>query len=371
MNPFQEKHLFLLLELWEKTEVPLDLFVRKYFLNRKFLGARDRRVISEAVYKLIRNKLLLEELLPHSSWEEKKTLLAKGIETNPLYATLAPYKKQSFPLFFWEKLVQEYGEENAFTLCTILNEKAYPTVRINPIKTTREFLFEKWKETFPIWKGKESPFSLFFEKNAPLTSLTEYKEGLFEIQDESSQKASLLVSPKEGESLLDFCAGSGGKSLAIAPFMKSPHLFLYDIRKNSLEEAKKRLTRAGVTSFQIFSTEESLLPFLGKIDIVLVDVPCSGSGSLRRNPDRKYTITKELLSSLKETQRAIFIKAFSYLKKGGKIFYMTCSILQEENEEQANFFLSQLPLKLRAPFQKTLPKRKEGDGFFVASFEKL
>ncbi len=369
MNSFQKKHLFSLLQLWESTSTPLDLVVRRYFLKHKFLGARDRRVISEAVYYLVRFNLLLTTF--SSSWEGKWEALQRDPKKKASYSSLPVNLQVSFPLFLWKKIQEEYGKEKARELCEILNQKAHPIIRVNALKTTREALFKKWENTYPLWKGNFSPFSLFFEKNLPFTSWPEFKKGLFEIQDESSQRACFCISPKQGESVLDFCAGSGGKSLALAPFMKSPHLLLYDVRKESLQQAKMRLKRAGVSSFALFFSEKQLCPWKEKVDIVLVDAPCSGTGSLRRNPARKYTITESLFLSLIEKQRKIFEKALLYVKPGGKIFYMTCSILQEENEAQVSFFRAKFPLKEIRPSEKYLPQEKGGDGFFLASFEKL
>lgn len=201
--------------------------------------------------------------------------------------------------------------------------------------------------------------------------MPEFKKGLFEVQDEGSQLLAALVKAEPGQLVMDYCAGSGGKTLAFAPLMHNKgQIFLHDIRSYALIEARKRLKRAGIQNAQIVLAEDEKLKKLKKkMDWVLVDAPCSGTGTMRRNPDMKWAFTEDTIPRLVGQQRTIFEKALSYLHPQGKIIYATCSLLKEENEEQVTHFLKTYSLKLVAPFFQTKPSKGEMDGFFGAIFE--
>ena len=186
------------------------------------------------------------------------------------------------------------------------------------------------------------------------------------MQDEASQQVAALVQAKPGDHVLDYCSGSGGKALAFAPAMDGKgQIYLHDIRAHILQEAKRRLKRAGVQNAQVLTTDK-LKPLKKKCDWVLVDAPCTGTGTLRRNPDMKWRFTGEMLQRLIGEQRTIFEKALSYLKPEGRIVYATCSILKEENSEQIAHFLKTYGLKLEDSPLQTLPEEGGMDGFFGA-----
>lgn len=231
-----------------------------------------------------------------------------------------------------------------------------------------------------LWKGKYevspcqlAPHGIVFHKKINFFNLPEFKEGLFEVQDEGSQLVADLCRVEPGEQVLDYCSGSGGKTLAFAYRMQQKgQIFLHDIRDHILAEAKKRLKRAGIQNAQIIEYESPKLKKLKKkMDWVLVDAPCSGTGTLRRNPDMKWKFSEEALRRLVGEQRMIFEKALSFLKPSGKIVYATCSILKEENEEQISHFLKTYPLELAADPFRSLPQKDSMDGFFGAVFKKL
>jgi 16S rRNA C967 or C1407 C5-methylase (RsmB/RsmF family) len=180
-----------------------------------------------------------------------------------------------------------------------------------------------------------------------------------------------LVEAKSGQRGLDYCSGSGGKTLAIAPKMGGKgELYLHDIRAYSLKEAVLRLRRAGIQNAQILPPDHATLKKLpGKMDWVLIDAPCSGTGTLRRNPDMKWKIDKAMIDRLVEEQRTIVKDALKYVKPEGRLVYATCSILPEENEAQVEFFISQLGLKLEKEPLKLLPQANGPDGFFGAVFK--
>jgi 16S rRNA C967 or C1407 C5-methylase (RsmB/RsmF family) len=195
---------------------------------------------------------------------------------------------------------------------------------------------------------------------------------LFEVQDEASQLIADLVAAVPGDHVLDFCAGSGGKSLAIAPRMGCKgQLYLHDVRPAVLREAKKRLYRAGIQNAQILPHDASHKRSLKEVmDWVLVDAPCTGTGTLRRNPDMKWKFEESTLNRLIDEQRSIFREALNFVKPKGKIVYATCSVLPMENEWQAEFFEQNFGLKRLEPSFSSSPKKGGMDGFFGVVFTK-
>jgi 16S rRNA C967 or C1407 C5-methylase (RsmB/RsmF family) len=181
-----------------------------------------------------------------------------------------------------------------------------------------------------------------------------------------------VVDAKPKERVLDYCSGSGGKTLAIAAKMGGTgELYLHDVRPRTLLEAKQRLKRAGVQNAQVLERgHPTLKKLVGKMDWVLVDVPCTGTGTLRRNPDQKTKIDAQMLEELVTKQRMIVTEALQYLKPTGKLVYATCSLLPQENQSQVEHFLQTLPLQLEKPPLHLLPNA-EHDGFFSAVFTKI
>ena len=175
-----------------------------------------------------------------------------------------------------------------------------------------------------------------------------------------------LIQVKPGQQVLDYCAGSGGKTLAFAPMMQGKgQIYVHDIRPFALQEARKRLKRAGVQNHQILlPTSPHLAKLKKKMNWVLVDTPCSGTGTLRRNPDMKWKFDEEMLARLVGQQRMIFEKALSFLHPNGRIVYATCSLLKEENQAQVNHFLTTYSLAVEDDLFQTLPTLGGMDGFF-------
>jgi len=278
-----------------------------------------------------------------------------------------PHLYLGFPEWLYKKWVKQYGEEKTQEFCKILQEKAPICVRVNPTKISREKLVETLSaQNHQVFVGKESPLAIYFANRVHFSSLKEFQEGLFDVQDESSQRASLFLGAKPGENILDFCAGSGGKSLAIAPYLQQKgKIYLHDKRRPILKEAFSRAKRLGLSGFSLLSSKNKKNFF----DKLLLDVPCSGTGTLRRNPDQKERISLEVLKKLQKKQQDIFSESFCYVKPGGYIYYMTCSLLHEENEEQVNFFLENFPVQLKEK-HTWFPVSYGGDGFFVAKFQR-
>jgi 16S rRNA C967 or C1407 C5-methylase (RsmB/RsmF family) len=371
---YREYHLFQLLKRFENQPLPLDFFLSCYFKSHPALGSKDRQFIAQTLFGMCRWKGLLDYLVGnHPSWEKRYALFC-ALEPEKYSGTnkLPNHIKISFPEELYKLLEKNYGEEKALSLCSISNTEAPTTIRINPLKTTRESLLTSWEKKYPLSPCQFSSLGIQFKKRIPLVSLPEFKNGLFEIQDEASQLVADLVKLIPGEHVLDFCAGAGGKTLAFAHRSQNKgQLYLHDVRPAILAQARKRLCRAGIQNAQFLPTGHSSLQKLKKrMDWVLIDAPCSGTGTLRRNPDQKWKFTQTLLSRLQTQQREIFAEGLSYLKKGGKILYATCSILKEENDNQVAYFISHHGLELvDTPFI-SFPTPDGMDGFFAAVLQK-
>lgn len=366
--PFRDHHLFLLLSSYDQQSLPLDLFISHYFRSNPALGSKDRSAISEMAYALIRWKGLLDYLSQNSpSWEKRCEIYQKlDLEKCLNDPEIPLYHRVSFPKPLFDLIRESYQEEEAFKICLECNEPAPTTIRVNLSKISREQLFAQWKDQYEISLTRQSPLGITFNKRMNFFHLPEYKQGFFEVQDEGSQLLAQLVQPQPGDSVLDYCAGSGGKTLAFAPSMQSKgQIYLHDVRPSILDEARKRLKRAGIQNAQIvLPTSPNLSKLKKKMDWVLVDAPCSGTGTLRRNPDMKWRFDTEAFLSLLGQQRVIFEKALSYLKPKGRIVYGTCSILKQENQEQMEHFLKTYSLEIEGSPLTILPKKNGMDGFF-------
>lgn len=371
---FPEHHLFQALKRFDNQHLPIDLFLSQYFRAHKALGSKDRLVITEAIYGMTRWRLLLDYLVDGSpSWEKRYAIFRSFQPEHFLHVQTIPlHTRVSFPKELFTMLETDHGQKQAIELCQIANTQAPVTVRANLLKTTRDDLLGRWQSLFDVYPCELSPAGIVFKKRVPLVSLPEFKEGLFEIQDEASQLAAGLVDAKPGDNVLDYCAGSGGKSLAFAHRLKNMgQIYLHDVRPLILEQAKKRLKRAGIQNAQVLTPYHVQIPHLKKkMDWVLVDAPCSGTGTLRRNPDQKWKFSFALLNRLIGQQRIIFEKALSFVKSGGFIVYATCSILKAENENQLEHFLKHYPLELISPPFTSLPAFGGMDGFFAAVFKR-
>jgi 16S rRNA C967 or C1407 C5-methylase (RsmB/RsmF family) len=345
---FRQYHLCSVLKSFESTSAPLDALLSRYFRAHKAIGSKDRAFISETAYNFVRYKNLYE-------------YCKKGPEeTVPIDdLSLPAHLRYGMPKELYEALLESYGEEKASEICQLSNTRAPLTVRVNTLKTTRQELLTRWEGKYAVSPCRHAPDGIVFKERINFFTLAEFKEGLFEIQDESSQLAALLVDVTPQDLVLDFCAGAGGKTLAFAPRMKNKgQIYLHDIRPLALKKGRTRLLRAGIQNVQF------RLPPKGKMDVVVVDVPCSGTGTLRRNPDLKWKFNLETLNRLAQEQRKIFQEALTYLRPGGTIVYMTCSLLPQENELQTDFF----GLKIKRLFQ-TPPILNGQDGFYAVSLQ--
>jgi 16S rRNA (cytosine967-C5)-methyltransferase len=376
-RPFREHHLLNFLDIYEKQQMPLDFVLNQYFRQHKSLGPKDRSYIAETIFTMIRWKGLLDYLSNEDvgsiSWEERLRLfLITDLEAEKQNQEIPLNVRHSFPKELFDLIVKSHGQEKGCELCKICNQTAPLTVRVNLARTNREAMLKMWEKTYPITPCKLSETGILFQKRINLFQLPEFKAGMFEVQDEGSQLLCDMVKVNPGEQVMDYCAGSGGKTLGFAPRMQGKgQIYLHDVRKHALLEARRRLCRAGIQNAQIVTSDDDKLKKLKKkMDWVLVDAPCSGTGTLRRNPDMKWKFTEEMLKHLIGQQRVIFEKALSYLKPGGHIVYSTCSLLKEENEEQVEHFTKTYGLKVVEGSQfQSLPTEGGMDGFFGITFK--
>lgn len=370
MLPFREHHLITLLNEYGNSHKPLDRCMADYFRNHKALGSKDRAYVAETAWDIIRWLGLIDaHLTSPYTWEKRLTVhqsLDREAKSFPEHTRL------SFPKFLYDLLCESWGEAKAQEICRISNTQAPLTIRANLLKTTRAELLKSWMNKYDVAPCFQSPTGIKFAKREPVISIDEFKKGFFEIQDEGSQIVANLVDVKPGQHVLDFCCGAGGKTLAFAPAMQNQgQVYLHDIRPYVLDEAKLRLRRAGIQNAQfLLPSSPQLKKLKKKCDWALVDAPCTGTGTLRRNPDIKWRLDEETLPRLIGQQRTIFEQALSYLKPGGKIVYATCSVLKPENQEQVEHFIKTYGLTLCGEPLQIFPVEGEMDGFFGAVLSK-
>lgn len=372
--PFREHHLLSLLQGYDSQRLPLDLHINHYFRANKALGSKDKGFIADTAYAIVRLQGLLDYLSKEpGTWAGRLDVYRTAdLRTTQEDESIPAHIRVSFPQVLYDLFVKSYGEEKAKELCLTCNTQAPTTVRANTLKISRDDLLKRWQQVYDVVPCSQAPNGILFKERLNFFTIPEFKQGYFEVQDEGSQLLASLVKPQPGNLVLDFCAGSGGKSLAFAPDMQNKgQLFLHDVRKRALLESRQRLKRAGIQNGQQVSSEDEarLKKLKKKMDWVLVDAPCTGTGTLRRNPDMKWKFDEEMLTRLVGQQRVIFEKALSFLKPGGTIVYGTCSVLKEENQEQVEHFLKTYKLKLVGDVLHTVPEKGGMDGFFGAVFQ--
>jgi len=294
---------------------------------------------------------------------------------------------QSHPLWLVERWVKEMGVEETLKICTFNNRISSLTLRTNTLKMNRKDLLEKLRQKelkpFPTTYSEEG---IVLKDPPPTSELPSIKEGLYIIQDEASQLVTAVLDPKPGERILDGCAAPGGKTTHIAQKMKNQgEIYALDLSQGKLDLIEEMCQRSGIKIVKIIKGDAAQpLPILRglKFDRVLADVPCSGFGTLRRNPDLKWRRGEGDIKRLSELQFSILENLSVYVKEGGVLIYSTCTIFHEENEDVVEKFLEGhpefqldridkvLPEKYHTFIQngyfKTFPPKDEMDGFFVA-----
>jgi len=409
-------------EIWEEirqTPYPADRWLGNCFHhNRKKFGSHDRRFISETIYSLFRHKLYLEQwvnfLKPSkSSFPVLMAAAMEGIVSDEefqseisfdkslnapasLYAELQARKlprgssfqtmeeelsaRFSFPLWVVQRWKNNFGLEECKALLGACQMRPPLVIRANTLKISRDELLKRFqKQGFTVSETPKSPFGIIFSERTNLFESEEFREGFFEIQDEGSQIVCQKIDVRPGEVVWDVCAGGGGKSLLMAAMMQNKgRVVATDIRSKKLDDLAKRARRAGI--YNIFPAELGRVGEIREvrkgIDKILVDAPCSGTGTFRRNPDAKWKLKEERFEVFHSDQVAIIENALRYLKKGGRLYYSTCSLEPAENEEVFNEVLGKHPELKLLPcgdlpdgFLRLYPHKDQTDGFFLAAAE--
>lgn len=393
---------------------PADAKLGAFFRQNRELGNKDRAFVAESVYGVLRRKALLLHLADGE--DPRKLLLAlllrvQGMSMRDLDESLNKQQKEwaqeikakstegmtqaqqaDMPEWFWQKLSEQYGEAEALTIARSMHQPASLDLRVNTIKATREDVMQKFKsESTEITPTPFSPIGLRMAQKMTISRHPFFMDGKIEVQDEGSQLLAHLVAPRRGEMVADFCAGAGGKTLAMGALMRnSGRLYAFDVSEKRLSNLGQRLKRSGLSNLhsQLISSEQDpkLKRLQAKFDRVLVDAPCSGLGTLRRNPDLKWKQTERDIRELTAKQTSILERAARLVKDGGRLVYATCSLLVDENEGIAEAFLAAHPEFSLVPaseilaqqqialntgdYLKLFPHVHQTDGFFAAVFEK-
>jgi 16S rRNA (cytosine967-C5)-methyltransferase len=256
---------------------------------------------------------------------------------------------------------------------TALNENAPVILRANTLKTTVKELQEKLEEhEIETLTDKKFPEALMLEHHRNVFQLPEFKEGLFEVQDAASQAIGHFVQVKPGMRIIDACAGAGGKTLHLAALLENKgRIIAMDTEQWKLDELKIRARRAGASTIEtrIIESSKTIKRLEKTADVVLLDVPCSGLGVLRRNPDAKWKLTLQFIEQVKAEQQKILSSYSAMVKPGGTLVYVTCSILPSENEEQIRKFLAQTT-SFELKDEKRLWPSEGFDGFYMARLQR-
>jgi 16S rRNA (cytosine967-C5)-methyltransferase len=365
------RHLARFLAEFDPNRGPVDLAWRAYAKKNPVLGAKDRSWIAERIFLHEKRRSLFEALAPED-WVQRAEDLALWPDIDPQrLAAFSEAQLLGMPEPLWEAACAALGEEKARGLGECGLTEAPLFLRVNSLQSTREQLMEKLQQRgLEPQLCRHSALGVRLPPRSAVTRLPEYQAGDFEIQDEGSQLVAALCRAKPGDEVLDYCAGAGGKSLAIACAMQGKgQIFLHDIREKALAEAKLRLRRAGVQNAQVVQPQAKVLKgLLGRCDWVFVDVPCSGTGTLRRNPDMKWRFRSSELDHLVQLQREIALKAAAFVKPSGKLVYATCSVLPQENQQQRAWLEKQ---GWRCVEEwSSFPVEGEMDGLYGAVFER-
>ena len=399
-----------------KLDAPADDTVSAFFRQHRDLGHRERHALAETTYAVLRRRPLVQHLAQsgHGPLERRLVLLGwQGAET-ALRAAITPPEGEWLDrtrtidvAVLPEKLRHNLPDWIANPLKATLGDDFWPLVasldvaapldlRVNALRARREevvaVLADQGIEATPT---PYSPWGLRVQGKPPLNRLAVFTGGDIEVQDEGSQLLALITEARRGEMVVDFCAGAGGKTLALGAMMRNTgRLYAFDVSGHRLGAMKPRLARSGLSNVypaQIaHERDERIKRLAGKIDRVLVDAPCSGLGTLRRNPDLKWRQSPTAIAELKVKQAAILASAARLVKPGGRLVYATCSLLEAENEAIVQGFADTQREFVPVPVAEVLaraklaspgdlvagdclrlwPHRHATDGFFAAIWQR-
>jgi len=410
-----------LVRLTLKFDHPADAIVSRFFRDHRGFGPRERATLAETVYTVLRKKQLFDHFAPSGSGPKERRLAILGFygpgdflrsalteqEINWLDQCekikpeeLMERHRHNLPEWLVQPLKDQLGDE-FWPLVESFNKGAGLDLRVNTFKAKRA---DVQKELAALGiKAVPTPYSpwgLRIAGKPALNKMEAFKRGDFEVQDEGSQLLAMLLDAKRGEMVVDFCAGAGGKTLAIGATMRSTgRLYAFDTSAGRLDAFKSRLARSGLSNVHpaaiAHERDERVKRLSGKIDRVLVDAPCTGMGTLRRNPDLKWRQNQQAVDEMAVLQAAILQSAARLVKPGGRLVYATCSVLPQENEAIALAFseanpdfssldVGELLVGLKVDnaaglcsggdngqrFLRLWPHRHHTDGFFAAVWQR-
>jgi len=382
-----------LVRLSLKFEHPADMVVSRYFRENRSLGPRERATLAETVYTVLRKKLLFDHFAPSGSGPKERRLAILGFHgpRDFLAAALSEQEKNwlaqcdgvrpedllerhrhNLPEWLVQPLKDQLGGE-FWALVDSLNQPAPLDLRVNALNDKRDEVQKELKAAgLKASPTPYSPWGLRLDDKPALTRLDVFSRGAIEVQDEGSQLLALLLDAKRGEMVVDFCAGAGGKTLAIGASMRNTgRLYAFDTSAHRLDALKPRLARSKLSNVHpaaiAHERDERIKRLAGKIDRVIVDAPCSGLGTLRRNPDLKWRQSPQAVQEMAVKQAAILQSAARLLKPGGRLVYATCSVLPEENEAIAQAFGAANKAFAPLPALDVLQQLKVGDAASLCS----
>jgi 16S rRNA (cytosine967-C5)-methyltransferase len=362
------------------SDRPDDVVVSHYFKRHRELGHFDRGFIANTVYAVLRSKRSLTARCSEGKSDlasPRRLLLAaifcareqesarfwkyplaeiedilddadlRGIERARAATldALPPAVRLDLPDWLYECLAARLGEEKTARLAESFNRPAPLDLRINPLKRKRaEILSRLCAEGFSASACPFSPLGIRISGKPSFARHPLFLDGSFEVQDEGSQLLGFLLRPRRGETIVDFCAGAGGKTLLFGALMRSTgRIYALDVSGKRLDRIAPRLERSGLSNVRPVRVDSSndarIRRFDGKIDRVFVDAPCSGTGTFRRNPGLKWRRTPESVRALADTQAEILESASALVRPGGRLVYATCSVLDAENDSILRGFL--------------------------------
>ena len=394
---------------------PADQALSRHFRNHRDLGQQDRAFVAETVFAALRRRRSLAAAAQSESpyslvlaclvrlqglsvramadvvREKDLPLLERARSARP--ADQSPAIQADLPDWLWDRLAGQYGQEEARVIAGGLLGAAPMDLRANAVRTSRDDALTNLRAAgLDCEPTPYSPTGIRLADKPAINKQPLFVDGRVEVQDEGSQLLAAIVAPKRGEMVVDFCAGGGGKTLALGALMRNTgRLYAFDVSAKRLAGLDPRLARSGLSNVHpiVIATENDLRAkrLAGKIDRVLVDAPCSGFGTLRRNPELKWRFGEKDVAELVAKQSRILAAAARLPRAGGRLVFATCSVMKEEGEEIAAKFLAThpayAPLSCAAILKgqgialdtgehlRLFPHLHHTDGFFAAAFERV
>jgi 16S rRNA (cytosine967-C5)-methyltransferase len=407
-----------LLQAILRLDQPADRVVSAFFKAHRMLGPRERHTLAETAYAVLRRRLQfqhlaqsgtgpLERRMAQLAWQGDAEYLRRGMDPTEIAwlgqvqgidpGTLADKLRHNLPDWVAAPLKEELGPEGFWALAGALDVAAPLDLRVNLLKARREDAMAGLAlDGVRAEPTPHSPWGLRVQGKPALNRLPAFVQGEIEVQDEGSQLLALLTGAGRGDMVVDFCAGAGGKTLALGSMMRNTgRLYAFDTSDHRLSALKPRLARSGLSNVHpvriAHERDERIRRLEGKIDRVLVDAPCSGLGTLRRNPDLKWRQSPASVQELCLLQSRILASAARLLRPGGRLVYGTCSFLRSENEDIAQAFsqahaglfdslsvadvlagarVTAAQSLVSGPFLRTWPHLHGTDGFFAAVWQR-